>query len=305
MRALPLQTRQVLPIAPQPISASERRGLIVEALKVAAVSAVIVFFVVGIVGAATDRRGVVSSILTVTSPVVVFVCLLLFPVKRGLSNLQAERLDSSIQEAARLTEELQRYLSEAERVALAIYRQHCELQELLTRADFEFADGAFHPFWDVIEQCAESFAGIRNGLQRLEHIAKAYAQALVGRQHTFPLTRLELPDEDLRILQERYRQILRQAQRRHDFADIFGYRAAHKTTIGGFRTTSEALDGVVATVAASADSLRSTLRECIDTIGHGQMQAADWRRPMRSRTAKAAADAERVKPNAIPYQLFE
>ena len=115
-------------------------------------------------------------------------------------------------------------------------------ETLLEHAKQLFAERAYTPFWDSIEDAVGLLRQFDNRVSYIDKSAKEYYEILDGREHTFPAFPLksdDLPNPD--ALLKLLAQIIAGAQRDFQFASIFEQRRTTSAIVTGFRNTQEAI----------------------------------------------------------------
>jgi len=132
----------------------------------------------------------------------------------------------------------------------------------LGRAEEEFQERAYAPFWDNIEQAAMRLGSFNANLARLETETRSYNSILNGRVHNFPplLTQhAAVPDPSGHA--DRLRQLVRKGQKDFEFATIWEHRKTQKVIMEGFRTLGEAVNNLGLTIGDSFSRATRTLEE--------------------------------------------
>ncbi|MGQ0614687.1 MAG: hypothetical protein ACT4PV_13205 [Planctomycetaceae bacterium] len=147
----------------------------------------------------------------------------------------------------------------------------------LDQAEVEFADGAFAPFWNCIENAAKLLGRFDEGVRQIKGNSTQYGtliQKYEDRPPRFPLahesvTRLDVATTSAKRMQA----IVRKAQRDFQFATIYEQRKANQILVAGFTNLAQALNDMSWQIAASVDNLAqsvegmaSTLHESLDSI---------------------------------------
>jgi len=142
-----------------------------------------------------------------------------------------------------------RYLSAAE--------QH------LDQAESDFADGAFAPFWDSIENAAKALGRFDEGVRHINYNSSHYISLIEKYEDAppeFPLARQSV--EKLGVgttTAERMQAIVRKAQRNFQFATIYEQRKTNQILVAGFTDLAQALNEMTWHITASIDNLASSV----------------------------------------------
>lgn len=181
----------------------------------------------------------------------------------------------------------------------------------LNQAEIDFADGAFSPFWDSIEDAAKSLGRFDEGVQKVKNISSQYTgliERYVGVPPQFPLERKTV--EKLAVgtsTAERMKAIVRTAQRDFQFSSIYEQRKTNQILVAGFTNLGQALDRMtwqitdsIDNLTSSVESMASTLNESINmqlakmtesnTQNHGEVMKAESEHVLRERKALEMLD---------------
>lgn len=132
----------------------------------------------------------------------------------------------------------------------------------LDRAEEEFRDGAFAPFWDAVEEAANTLARFTAAVQGLVRNATDYrsnSSRLPAPLPPFQLGVQTLPDATQTA--ERMRRIVRKAQKDFKFATIFEQRKTNQLLVAGFSSLGQAINEL----GDQIDSSLEALGFCIET----------------------------------------
>lgn len=160
-------------------------------------------------------------------------------------------------------------------IAAGIPRKLEEACRLIARAQTEFTDRAYGPFWDATERAAELLSETTDDLRAITANAKAYEETLQGWQHNFPrfpiaINALPNPTDAAVAI----RLTVRKGQTNYEFASIWEHRKTRKVLIGGFRTIGEAIVGAAETVADAYAELGRSVSFSLDNIDSRMMETA-------------------------------
>jgi hypothetical protein len=170
--------------------------------------------------------------------------------RREAANEEAEALTK------KATEILQRSRDNAPKLAKYVDNA----SSWLAQAQREYADNAYGPFWDAVEQSAINLAAFRQTAEQLTRDSASYYQILSGRSHNFPvlpITSRALPDPTAALIE--LQRTVRAGQTSEVFAIIWEHRKTREAVIAGFRNLGEAMSNLRFTVQGSVDELRSVV----------------------------------------------
>lgn len=153
---------------------------------------------------------------------------------------------SVLQSASRILAELPHLLRKAENA--------------LKRAEAEYHESAFGPFWDAVEESAHHLAAFHQGVQTLYEHGRAYAVAVKGKENRFsPFgpNLNALPDPATTLMD--FRRVVRRGQTDPNFANIWAHRQTRQVLIAGFKTLGMAINSLPQLVEMSLSELINSL----------------------------------------------
>lgn len=159
----------------------------------------------------------------------------------------------------------------------------------LDKAEREFEEGAFAPFWDEVENATNKLAAYHQGLNTVEHNATAYtgrASKLSVSIPKFDMPKGEFPDA--RPVAVRLSNVVRQAQKDFQFATIYEQRKTNQLLYAGFGTLASAIDRMQTLIVDALEDLSTSL----DTTLNDLISVSN---------AQADMFAEHVNENETPY----
>lgn len=175
-------------------------------------------------------------------------------------------------------------------------------ERYLDQAEIEFADGAFAPFWDCIENAAqllarfdEGIGQIKSNLVRYKYLDEQYEDVSPSflLAHT-SVTKLAVASTSA----ERMQAIVRRAQRDFQFATIYEQRKTNQILIAGFTNLAQALSNMtwqittsIDDLAQSVESMGSTLHEDLGSIHSRLDDVAETASKQAAESSKAASQA--------------
>jgi len=188
-------------------------------------------------------------------------------------------------------------------------------QRYLDRAEADFADSAFAPFWDSIENAAKDLGYFNEAIFRIkenycEHgrLARAYESPIPK----FPIANGSITKLDVgTAIAERMKKTVRTAQRNFQFATIYEHRKTNQILVAGFSSMGQALDemgsriadsicelgeSIEATTSASTEAITSAVTSGLDEINSrsaAEAETAEQYRDERMRQSSAASNRER------------
>jgi len=259
----------------------------------------------------------------------------------------ADAIDKSREEAAtRKTEEQQRQRAaeaqqqrERDQAASELERQKNHLASLLAttqrdylslpelvpstdahldRAENEFADGAFGPFWDEIELAANKLAAYHEGICSTSQNASDYERQASKLSISIP--KFSLPESalpDARPVAQRLSQIVRSAQRNFQFATIYEQRKTNQLLYAGFSTLGAAISSLGSALTSSLQELSNSVHSSLDDIlqstrdqtymmeSISEQQAGRFQDYQNAQEKRASAEAESLSTEAKARRKYE
>lgn len=137
----------------------------------------------------------------------------------------------------------------------------------LDKAEHEFSEGAFAPFWDEVESATNQLAAYHQDVHRVENCATEYTRrssVLNVRVPSFEMPLGELPDA--RPVAARLSQIVRRAQKDFQFATIYEQRKTNQLLYAGFGTLASAIDRMQTSIVEALEDLSVSLNTTLDSL---------------------------------------
>lgn len=137
----------------------------------------------------------------------------------------------------------------------------------LDRAEDEFAERAFAPFWDAVESAVNDLAQTDEAIRGMGEKYRSY-QADVGKLDSLPpgfdVETASLPS--VRGIAERMHGIVRQAQKDFEFSTIFEQRKTNQLLILGFGTLASAIAEMGERLEISLSELQWAVSDSADAV---------------------------------------
>jgi hypothetical protein len=142
-------------------------------------------------------------------------------------------------------------------------------EKCLDRAEVDFADDAFAPFWDSIENAANWLGRFDEDVQQLKSNSSRYTE-LIGKCEDapphFPLAGQSVVKLNVgTATAERMKPIVRTAQRNFQFASIYEQRKTNQVLVAGFTNLARALNIMTSQITASIDDLATSVESMSST----------------------------------------
>lgn len=136
-------------------------------------------------------------------------------------------------------------------------------ENYLDQAEADFADGAFAPFWDSIENAAKELSHFVNGVHSINYNSSRYTEMVSKYESTppqFPLARQSVAKLGVGTTSaERMKAIVRTAQRNFQFATIYEQRKTNQILLAGFTSLAHALAQMTMQITATIDDLAGSV----------------------------------------------
>lgn len=151
----------------------------------------------------------------------------------------------------------------------------------LDKADAEYDEGVFAPFWDAVEAalgCLTQYdANVRMIAETTAHFAQT-SKTLATQPPSFIPDTAIIPDATATV--ERLRAIVRRAQKIPDFAKIYEMRRTNSLLVAGFANLGSAIDNMGFRIHDSINELAQTLDSAITSMS--QQNAEYYRESLSS-----------------------
>ncbi len=143
-------------------------------------------------------------------------------------------------------------------------------EKYLDKAEVDFADGAFAPFWDSIENAAKMLGRFDEGVRHIKDNLSRYTETirwynkykLEDTPPQFPLARQSVTKLGVgTATAKRMEAMVRTAQRNFQFATIYEQRKTNQILVAGFTNLEQALDRMTRQITASIDDLAGLVVE--------------------------------------------
>lgn len=198
----------------------------------------------------------------------------------------------------RLASQLDRLMSESVASARELPNLITAAEKSLDLAEYEFAEGAFVPFWDAIEVAAKKLANVEATIQQLIQNSQSYQKDAPGLETPPPPFQIGLRTlPDASHTTSRMRVIVRGAQKDPDFTKIYLMCRHNELLVAGFSTLGQVLSEIGDRLDSSFDRLASSINVSISglaseiTWSQKQMTATLGAKIDRS-TEQGASDAK-------------
>ena len=139
-------------------------------------------------------------------------------------------------------------------------------EKMLERAEIEFKEGAFSPFWEVIESVLLKLDESDHEFKTISSFLHKYIENKTdynGEIETFPIDLTSAKKLSLaNNTQQHMREIVREAQKNFQFATIYEQRRTTNILIAGFNNLGEAIEGMGNRISSAIHSLSYQIGNC-------------------------------------------
>lgn len=163
----------------------------------------------------------------------------------------------------------------------------------LDKAEREFKEGVFAPFWDEVEHATNMLAAYHQGVNTIDSNAAEYTRRsskLSVSMPRFNIPKGKLPDA--RPIAERLSNIVRKAQKDFQFATIYEQRKTNQLLYAGFGTLATAIDRMQNSIVDSLENLSTSLNTTLDDLVITASAQADMLSTLTDQVT-SAAEAQR------------
>lgn len=196
--------------------------------------------------------------------------------RKRIVELTRSRLNAKQQEAEQLSQKAVVALASSVQLASDLPAILDAARNCLQKAEREFAERAFGPFWDAVEKAARHLEVFRGGLATVRRDADSFYKALDGRRHSFPSfgSRASALPDPSPVVQELQR-LVRRGQTDFQFANIWEHRRTREVLIAGFRTLEDGISNLGYAISSSISDLQSSLSSRLAEIVERQIALHD------------------------------
>ena len=142
----------------------------------------------------------------------------------------------------------------------------------LDRAEVDFAEGAFAPFWDSVQKAATVLGRFEQGLRSLGETSTQYSELVRKYDSTpppFPLAQSSIARLNVSSAASlRMQAIVRNAQRNFQFSVIYEQRKTNQILVAGFLNLGQALHDMSSRITSSLEALADRVELVGATFDH-------------------------------------
>ncbi len=193
---------------------------------------------------------------------------------------EAARIQRYINEQQDCWNEMSRLCTQSLDFFESLPRHLSFAEKHLDQAETDFADGAFAPFWDSIENAAKELAQFVQVVGEINYHSSRYTDFVKKYEGTppqFPVSRWTISKLGVgTTTAERMKPIVRAAQRNFHFATIYEQRKTNQILLAGFTSLANALAQMTFQITARIDDLAGSVDVMTATLNES-MRATDRR----------------------------
>ena len=224
-------------------------------------------------------------------------------LRKELKRLEEEADGRRRNKQRELTDRAASLLGSSHEIAAGFPNIANKAEAALDQAEQEFADGAFAPFWDAIEEAVNELAAFNRKVKQIIANRDEYRLILPEMEQTpgpFIVGIDLIPDAT--SIAERMSKIVRRAQKDYHFASIYEKRKTNQLLVRGFASLGEALRNLSSSLQYSISDLNSSLSDRLSELTSVQREATSQARAdareARERAASQAEEAARLMTEA-------
>lgn len=198
------------------------------------------------------------------------------PLQNKISELtiELEQIQTANSNAILFSKQLNELLEKSEEIVSEILPHFNTLiKKSLDVAQNDFNDNAISPFWDNIEDACKYLALYKEGVEQLILNGELYTNTLDGKKHNFPLpfpinTNVSISQ----MIYDEYSQLIRKAQSKFEFANIWEHRKTQKILLAGFKTLEQAINNMSAAIVHAIADLKNSMKSGFRELKYIQLE---------------------------------
>lgn len=214
--------------------------------------------------------------------------------RRIAEEAEKKRLEDEAESARSNIRSFGRILSTARERFASLEEHLSSAHHWLNEAEVEFADGAFSPFWDAMENATNSLGACHEQIGEITVRATNYEKGRLLLTTSIPdFDVLDSGMPDPRPLASRLSKLCRAAQKDFHFATIYEQRKTNQLLYSGFGTLAAGLARMNDSITEALDELSTSLGTRLDdllTISTSQVEASSKHYTEAERQAKMQSE---------------
>ncbi|HEX4693388.1 hypothetical protein [Sphingomonas sp.] len=181
---------------------------------------------------------------------------------------QAQIRENQRQQHLREQSDLKSRIGSCREGAVIIYHELpgflLKVEESLDKAENNFSDKAFSPFWQAIEDALTHLSQVDKSLNNINWQSEYYVELCSSYEQSespFPIVKVDTVRvrKSSMLAEDRMQTIVAKAQRVYEFSTIYEQRRTTSVLISGFANLGQAINGLRAQIEHSFDQLSSQL----------------------------------------------
>lgn len=172
------------------------------------------------------------------------------------------RIQKAQQEAELLSQRLNDILTKSEQIVHKILPYfEMSASKSIDIAKTDLSENAISPFWDKIEETSRYLGLFKEAVDQLILNGEIYSKILVEKKHNFPIpfpigTNISISE----TLINDYNSIVRTAQTKFEFANIWEHRKTQKILVAGFQTLEQAINNMKYEILSAIQNLKHSIK---------------------------------------------
>lgn len=189
-------------------------------------------------------------------------------------NKELKRVLKANEESELYSKKLNEILTRSEEIVHEILPYfETSAQKCIEIAKVDFAENAISPFWDKIEEVSNFLGCYKEAVDQLVYNYEIYSKVLDGKKHNFPTpfpfgTNIYISQTIL----EDFSTIIRKAQSKFEFANIWEHRKTQKILIAGFRTLEQAINNMRDAIVVAINNLKRSIKSDFRQLQNIQLE---------------------------------
>jgi len=169
----------------------------------------------------------------------------------------------------------------------------------LDKAEEEFAEGAYVPFWDAVEKAVRNLAAYDAAIQIITSNSRRIPEEIkkLNRPPNIDLSNIVWPDAVPTI--KRMNQIVRQAQKNKDFTTIFLQIRTNQILDAGFANLGSAISDMGSRIQGSISTLTQSVDFGMTAIREQQASIAEKATEQRNNIAAAQHERDNTQTEML------
>ncbi|MCB0653944.1 MAG: hypothetical protein KDC85_21885 [Saprospiraceae bacterium] len=184
------------------------------------------------------------------------------------------RIKTAKEEAEKLSSRLNEIIARSNEIINQILPYfEASAKKSIEFAKVDFVDNALSPFWDRIEESSNFLGCYKDAVEQLIINGEIYSKILEEKKHNFPLpfpieTNISISSSIL----DDYNFVIRKAQTKFEFANIWEHRKTQKILIAGFSNLEQAIHRMKDEILSAISNLRYSIDSGFKELNNIQVE---------------------------------